>query len=95
MRADSLLMYVIRNQNQLFLSKSGEWLSHHEVKSLFRTEFKDEAVNQKIELTVKDAELRLNVIEVEADTKGQPLIPQENEIPEHAQMASAEETALF
>lgn len=63
-------VYIIRNQDQLYLSKQGEWVDGSDSQSLFRTAHKDEALNMKVELSVRDPKLRLNLVTVVLDEKG-------------------------
>ena len=68
-------VYIIRNQQGLYLDKSGEWVDGEASKSLFRTSYKDEAINFKVEYTVKFPELRLTLVEAEADLQGKIQLP--------------------
>lgn len=67
-------VFLIKNQYGYFLAKSGEFVHPKELKSLYRTAFKDEAINQKVEFAVKDADLRLKVIDCMTDEKGVPAL---------------------
>lgn len=78
-------LYVIKNQHNQLLEKSGEWsdtpwekvLSQ---KSLFRTPYRDAALNQRVELTVKHPELRCTVIDIaELSPSATPSTPQQPE----------------
>ena len=70
-------MYILQNQQQFFLGKSGEWLDGREPALLFRCEFKDEALNQLFEANSRDHSLRIQLLECEANAKKHPAIPAE------------------
>ncbi|MFA0791330.1 hypothetical protein ACCI51_12305 [Microbulbifer echini] len=70
-------VYVLTNQHQQFLSKSGEWLDGREPNKLFRSEFKDVAINQMFEANTRDVSLRIELLRCALNTKAQPLIPEE------------------
>ena len=69
-------VYLIKNQSEQFLSKNGEWIPPDSPNSLFQTRHKDEAVNQKVEIIVKQPDLRIEVITAECDDKGSPTLKQ-------------------
>lgn len=64
-------VYIIRNQDDLYLSKQGEWVDGSESQSLFRTSHKDEALNVKVELSVRTPQLRLTIVPSALNEKGQ------------------------
>ena len=66
--------YVIQNQHAHFLDKNGEWSNGRENQSVYRTLHKDEAINVKVEQSVRNPELRLRVIPCALNDKGQPQI---------------------
>ncbi|WP_157533538.1 hypothetical protein [Microbulbifer variabilis] len=70
-------VYVLANQHQQFLSKSGEWLDGREPNKLFRSEHKDVAINQMFEANTRDVSLRIELLQCELNNKGQPLVPEE------------------
>ncbi|MBC6906245.1 hypothetical protein DWB84_12305 [Saccharophagus sp. K07] len=63
-------MYIIRNQDHFYLSKQGEWVDGSDSHGLFRTAYKDEAINVKVELSVRDPHLRLTIVPGVLDEKG-------------------------
>lgn len=67
-------LYLLQNQNNLFLSKSKEWVDATDLSILFRSLFKDEALNQLVEVNSKDITQRIRCIECEPNKQGQPLI---------------------
>jgi len=70
-------MFILQNQDGYFLSKSGDWVDGREPNTLFRTLFKDEALNQLFESNSQDHSLRITIFTCEANTKKQPVIPED------------------
>jgi|GEM_PF-5914312 len=68
-------IYILKNQHNHFLLKSGEWIApKNNDRSLFNTQHKDEAINTKIEISVKDADIRVTVVETQLNEKKAPII---------------------
>lgn len=63
-------VYIIRNQDHLYLNKQGEWVDGSDSHGLFRTVHKDEALNMKAELSVRDPHVRLTLVIGALDEKG-------------------------
>jgi hypothetical protein len=63
-------VYIIRNQGHLYLNKQGEWVDGSDSHGLFRTVHKDEALNMKAELSVRDPHVRLTLVTGTLDVKG-------------------------
>jgi hypothetical protein len=63
-------VYIIRNQHHLYLNKQGEWVDGSDSHCLFRTAHRDEALNMKVELSVRDPQLRLALVAGALDEKG-------------------------
>ncbi|SHF27455.1 hypothetical protein SAMN04487965_1806 [Microbulbifer donghaiensis] len=70
-------VYVLTNQYQQFLSKSNEWIDGREASRLFRSEYKDVAINQMFEANTRNVSLRIELLQCELNPKGQPQIPEE------------------
>jgi hypothetical protein len=70
-------MYILHNQDGYFLTKSGDWSDGRELAPLFKTNYKDEAINQLFEANSKDYNLRISLLECEINSKKMPLIPDE------------------
>jgi len=70
-------MFILQNQDGYFLSKSGDWVDGREPNTLFRTLHKDEALNQLFESNSQDYSLRITIFDCEANSKKQPIIPEE------------------
>jgi hypothetical protein len=86
-------IYVIRNQNQHYLGRRGEWLDGSHVPGLFRTEHRDAAVNELVEVNMRDFDLRGEIIACEADDSGYPVVEVLNPIPEAAEEPATEAPA--
>ncbi|SMF12096.1 hypothetical protein SAMN02745866_00763 [Alteromonadaceae bacterium Bs31] len=67
-------IYLIRDQHDRFLDKSGDWSHGEDARGLYRSNHKDEAINQMVELSVKNPELRVRIEPAERDEKGLPKI---------------------
>ena len=67
-------VFIIRNQNNLYLDKSQGWVSGKDINCVYRTGFHDEALNSLIEVNAKDISLRGEILEVELSEKKQPLL---------------------
>jgi len=60
-------VFLLKNQGNEFLDKSGEWVAADNAKNLYRTAYKDEALNKKVEFSVKNFELRISIFETTID----------------------------
>lgn len=67
-------LYLLQNQDKLFLSKAKDWVDATDRASLYRSRYKDEAINQLVETNSKDVTQRIRCVECEAGAKGQPII---------------------
>lgn len=83
-------VFVIRNQNGHYLGRNGEWLDGSHVPGLFRTEHRDVAMNELVEVNLRDFDLRGEIIGCEAEAGEYPvvevlnpivMIPEENGLP--------------
>lgn len=81
-------VFVLQNQHKQFLSKQGQWTDGRDVGCLYRTEHKDEAINQVFEVSSKDYTLRVTSLVCELNERGQPLLA-----PEHLPPVALEEEA--
>lgn len=70
-------IFILQNQDQLFLGKQKEWLDGRDPGSLFKTLHKDEAINQMVEISAKDYTQRIKVLPCSVNEKGLPLIAEE------------------
>ncbi|PCK09738.1 MAG: hypothetical protein COA42_02140 [Alteromonadaceae bacterium] len=67
-------VYLLQNQRNEFFSKSGDWLESGDSKTLYRTQYKDEAINQKVEFSVKNPELRVSLVKGIAKNNGRVIV---------------------
>ena len=67
-------IFVIRNQNGHYLGRHGEWLDGSHVPGLFRTEHRDAAVNELVEVNLRDFDLRGEIIACEAASGDYPVV---------------------
>jgi hypothetical protein len=82
--------YLLQNQDKLFLGKQKDWLDGRDRNSLFKTPHKDEAVNQRVEISAKDYTQRISLLLCPVDERGLPVIAPEDLPP--AQPRPAKET---
>jgi len=75
-------VFVIRNQQGLYLNKQQEWVGGTEAVSLYRTLYKDEAINTVFEVSSRDVYLRAEAISCSLDAKGNPAVDQVVAVPE-------------
>ena len=64
-------VFIIQNHDQNYLTKQGEWVEGSDANQLFRSPYKDEAINMKVEQSVRNPELRLSIIACQLNDKGQ------------------------
>lgn len=67
--------FLLKNQYGQFLLKSGEWNTPKQhLKSLQMTPHKDEAINTKIEITVKSPDVRVEIVSADIDERRMPIM---------------------
>lgn len=64
-------VFIIRNQHQLYLGKQGAWVDGSDSHQLYRARFKDEAINTKVEISVRQPEMRLTLVAGVLDERSQ------------------------
>lgn len=67
-------VFVIKNQNGLYLNKQQEWVNGSDCHALYRTAHKDEAINTVFEVSSRDIYLRAEAFSCECDEKGNPFV---------------------
>jgi hypothetical protein len=67
-------VFILQNQDKLFFGKNKEWVDGYDANAVFRTPFKDEAINQKVEISAKDYRQRLSILGCDLNDKGLPII---------------------
>jgi len=70
-------LFILQNQDKLFLGRQNNWLDGRDLAALFKTAHKDEAINQMFEASSKDYRQRIKVLSCSANEKGLPLIDPE------------------
>ncbi|WP_236984051.1 hypothetical protein [Marinagarivorans cellulosilyticus] len=68
-------VYLLQNNDGLFLNKHQEWVDGSDASGLYKTTFKDDAINTKVELTVKNPQLRIKTLLCATNDKGTPCLP--------------------
>ncbi len=65
-------LFILQNQAGEFLNKHLEWVPGCDARDVFHSPHKDVALNQLVELTARDTDLRARVVACEVDDKGLP-----------------------
>ncbi len=73
-------VFVIRNQNGHYLGRHGEWLDGSHVPALFRTEHRDVAVNELVEVNLRDFDLLGEVVGIDGVEGDYPVVEVTNPI---------------
>ena len=80
--------FVVCNQLGQFWGKKHRWVDGHVAQRVMRLKHQDEALNLLVELSAKDVDLRGEVLGVELDRKGFPLIePSEHRLEDEDDIA--------
>lgn len=67
-------VFIVKNQQGLYLSKQQEWVDGADSHVLYRTRHRDEAINTVFEVSSRDIYLRAETVVCNVDTKGNPLL---------------------
>jgi hypothetical protein len=67
-------LFILQNQQQLFLGKHNNWVDGRDPSAVFKTAYKDEAINQMVETSSKDYQQRIRIINCSSNDKGLPVI---------------------
>ncbi|GAB5414809.1 MAG: hypothetical protein Cons2KO_24120 [Congregibacter sp.] len=87
-------IYIIRNQLGQFWTRAGEWVDGREPQRLLKLKHQDEALNQLVELSAKDIELRGEVLATSLNDKKEPVVEtSEHLTPTLAEQAAARQAA--
>jgi hypothetical protein len=65
-------LFILQNQQKLFLGKQNAWVDGQDTNALYKTAYKDEAINQMVEVSAKDYTQRIRIVSCNADEKGLP-----------------------
>lgn len=85
-------VFIVRNQQGLYLSKQREWISGSDAQHLYRTAHKDDAINTVFEVSSKDVHVRATAVACALNDKGQPQVDRADS-PDHAPDRTADNTA--
>ena len=69
-------VYLLQRNDGLFLNKQQDWVDGDNASELYRATHRDDAINTKVELTIKAPDLRLEVITCTLTEKGVPRLPE-------------------
>lgn len=83
-------VFVIRNQLGQFWTRAGEWVDGREPQRILKQRHRDEAVNQLVELSARDIDLRGEVLRCELNARGEPQV----QVSDHRTLTLAEKAAL-
>ena len=84
-------IYVIRNQLGQYWTRAQEWVDGREPQRLLKHKHHDEALNQLVELSAKDIELRGDIVRCETNAKGEAVVAvSDHRTPTLAEKAAAE-----
>ena len=78
-------VYLLQNDDGLFLNKQQEWVDGSDAGSLYKTAHKDDAINTKVELTVKAPYLRISTVVCSVNERGIPCLPKNESAEEEHQ----------
>src|SRR5690554_1176482 len=67
-------VYLLQNQDKLFLSKQRTWLDGRDPASLYHSAYKDEAVNEMFEASSKDYRQRIALVSCPLNERRNPII---------------------
>lgn len=87
-------IFVVSNQLGQFWARAGEWVDGREPQRLMKFKHRDEAVNQLVELSAKDIDLRGEVLACELNERKEPQVePSQTLTPTQAERAAADAAA--
>jgi hypothetical protein len=67
-------LFILQNQHKLFLGKQNAWVDGQDLNALYKSPYKDEAINQMVEVSAKDYTQRVKIISCTVNEKGLPEI---------------------
>ncbi|WP_198144041.1 hypothetical protein [Gilvimarinus agarilyticus] len=70
-------VYILQNQDKLFLSKQRIWVDGRDPAGLYRSPHKDEAVNEMFEASSKDYTQRVSLVACPLNERRNPVIDPE------------------
>lgn len=67
-------VYVVQSIEGHYFSKHGEWLSGKEPNQIYVGKYKDDALNQLIDITIKSVDVRAKVVETQLNERKLPIL---------------------
>jgi hypothetical protein len=67
-------VFVIRNQHGQYWARAGEWVDGREPQRILKLRHHDEAINQLVELSARDIDLRGDIRTCELNSRGEPRV---------------------
>lgn len=67
-------VFVVQSAEGHYFSKHGEWLSGKEAHHIYFGKYKDEALNQLIDITIKNVDVRAKVVETQLNARNFPIL---------------------
>jgi len=71
---EAVKVFVIRNQDNRYLTKKHQWRSGNNSNELYRAKERDVGLNELIEVNAKDIMARLELVECELSSQRQPVV---------------------
>lgn len=67
-------VFVVQSAEGHYFSKHGQWLSGKEASQIYFGKYKDEALNQLIDITIKNVDVRAKVVETQLNARNYPIL---------------------
>ncbi len=67
-------IYVVQSSDGHYYSKHQEWLTGKDANQIYFGKYKDEALNQLIDITLSDVNIRAKVVETILNERGLPVM---------------------
>ena len=67
-------IYVVQSADGHYYSKHQEWLTGKDANQIYFGKYKDEALNQLIDITLNDVNVRAKVVETLLNERGLPIL---------------------
>ena len=67
-------IYVVQSADGHYYSKHQEWLTGKDASQIYFGKYKDEALNQLIDITLNDVNVRAKVVETLLNERGFPIL---------------------
>lgn len=67
-------VFVVQSAEGHYFSKHGQWLSGKEPSQIYFGKYRDEALNQLIDITIKNVDVRAKVVETQLNARNFPIL---------------------